>query len=144
LPELPEEWNLYLRSPREYVVRAGADLPEVAEWFARVSGGSMCRFMAAAADLEAAKVRVAADIGGLHDVLVAGVTYLCMNAAEGHRGLSQALNILEYEFARSGRRRNLRSEWNGAVNTAMAKAAAGHQEEIDVCSVESGNWRKTS
>jgi hypothetical protein len=147
LPELPEPWKLYLLSPREYVAHSPkAEMPEVAAWFARVSGGSMCRFMDAAAELEAAKIRVAADIGGLHDVLVAGVTYICMNAAEGHRGLNMALNILEWDFSHAGRRRNLRSEWNSAVNTAMARAAACPQEETDVCSVKNidERWRKTS
>jgi hypothetical protein len=143
LPELPDVWNEHILSRREYVVRTGADLPEVTEWFARVSVGSMCRFMSVETEREAGKLRVASALGGLHDTLVVAVTHLCLCAAEGHRGLSQALNIIEYNFTQAGRRRNLRSEWNGAVNTAMAKAAAGPQEETDVCSV-SADWRKTS
>jgi hypothetical protein len=65
-----------------------------------------------------------------------------MNAAEGHLGLEQALGIIEYDFSHAGRRRNMRSEWAGAVNTAMANAAAIPQEEIDVCSMASADWRK--
>jgi hypothetical protein len=135
LPELPAAWNVFLMSPREYVVRAGAELPEVTAWFSRVSGGAMCRFMSVEADREASKIRAAGILGGLHDTLIAGVTHICMSAAEGHHGLSQALNILEWEFSRASRRRNLRFEWSGAVNTAMAKAAAMEQEETDVCSI---------
>jgi hypothetical protein len=146
LPELPKAWNEYLLSPRAYVVRSSADLPEVAEWFSRVSGGGMCRFMKRAVELETEKLRVAKEYGGLHDTVVAAVTYICSNAAEGHRGLEVALNMLEFEFTGSGRRRNLRSEWKSAVSTAMAKAAAGPQEETDVCSVKNidERWRKTS
>jgi hypothetical protein len=101
----------------------------------------MCKYMSASAEKEATKVRVAGLLGGLHDQLCQAVTHLCMNAAEGHRGLEQALGIIEYDFSHAARRRNLRSEWAGAVNTAMANAAAAPQEEVDVCSLESANWR---
>jgi hypothetical protein len=144
LPELPEVWSEHIMSRREYVVRAEADTPAIAEWFARVSGDSMCRFMEEEAKREESNLKSASILGGLHDTLIAGVTHICLNAAEGHRGLSQALNILEYTFLDAGRRRNLRSEWTSAVNTAMAKAAARSQEETDVCSMKSIDWRKTS
>jgi hypothetical protein len=67
-----------------------------------------------------------------------------MNAAEGHRGLDEALSILEWDFSHSARHRNLKSEWAGAVNTAMANAAAMPQEETDVCSLQGTDWRKMS
>jgi hypothetical protein len=99
--------------------------------------------MAKSAEHEAGKVRVAGMLGGLHDTLCQAVTHLCMNAAEGHKGLEEALNIIEWDFSHTARRRNLKSEWAGAVNTAMANAAAMEQEEIDVCSIESADWRRT-
>jgi hypothetical protein len=98
--------------------------------------------MAQSAEREASKIRVAGLLGGLHDELCQAVTHLCMNAAEGHRGLEEALSIIEYDFSHSARRRNLRSEWAGAVNTAMANAAAVPQEEIDVCSLKNTNQGK--
>lgn len=144
LPKLPTAWAEFLMSPREYVVRSGADLPEVTVWFARVSGGRMCRFMAIEADREAGKIRAASVLGGLHDTLIAAVTHICLNASEGHRGIDLALAVLEDSFMNAGRRRNLRSEWTSAVNTAMAKAAAMKQETEDVCSLKnaSADWRR--
>jgi hypothetical protein len=136
LPILPVPWGKLMMSPREYTSTSAASSAEVVAWFARVSGGRMCRFTKDEVDREVVKVRDAIATSGLHDTLIAAVTHLCMNASEGHRGLEQALNILESEFTRAGRRRNLRSEWTGAVNTAMAKAAAGPQEETDVCSLK--------
>jgi hypothetical protein len=143
LPELPVPWNLYLLSSREYVASSSAVASgEVLSWFARVGGGEMCKYMGGSADMEAVKIRDAIEFGGLHDKLVAAVTFLCTNAAEGHRGLELGLSILEDAFLRSGRRRNLRSEWTSAVTTAMAKAASGPQEEIDVCSMRADDWRR--
>jgi hypothetical protein len=144
LPMLPVEWGDYLLSRREYVVSMGARTEEVIAWYAKVGPGEMCRYMAGEADREAGKIRVAALLGGLHDTLVAAVTHLCMNAAEGHRGLDEALSVIEDEFSGSRRSRNLRSEWASAVNTAMAKATAIEQEETDVCSLAIPDWRKTS
>jgi hypothetical protein len=143
LEVLPEAWNAYLLSPREYIpVSTSATTAEVVEWFARVSRGKMCRFMGAEADKEAVKVLAAITEGGLHDVLVRSVTHLCMSASEGHRGLEQALSIIEDGFIAAGRRRNLRSEWKSAVNTAMAKAASLPQEDVDICSLSSNDWRR--
>ena len=103
----------------------------------------MCRYMNEAAEREAGKIRASAILGGLHDTLIAAVTHLCTNAAEGHKGLDIALSIVEDSFKASGRRRNLQSEWSGAVNTAMSKAAAMTQETVDVCTINS-EWRRTS
>ena len=143
LPTLPFEWGNYLLSKRQYNIQASAMAAETAEWYARVSGGAMCKWMAGASDIEAGKIRVAIVLGGLHDTLIAAVTYLCTNAAEGHRGLDVALSVVEDAFKSSGRRRNLLGEWAGAVNTAMAKAAALPQEPEDVCSIVA-DWRRTS
>jgi hypothetical protein len=144
LPELPEPWNQYLLSSREYVTNsAKAASKDVLAWFARVSGGEMCRYMGLEADKEAIKIKRAIEQGGLHDCVVAAVTHLCSNAAEGHRGLELSLNILEDAFMAAGRRRNLRSEWESAVNTARAKAASLPQEDVDVCSMRA-EWRRTS
>jgi hypothetical protein len=87
---------------------------------------------------EAAKVRGAADTSGLHDALIAAVTHLCRFAAEGHTGLERGLAVVESEFCRARRARNLRAEWSGAVNTSMAKAAAGKQETEDPCELLDG------
>jgi hypothetical protein len=144
LPELPVPWARYLMSERDYTVTERARSEEVAAWYARVGSGAMCKYMSHAAEQEATKIRVAGVLGGLHDELCQAVTHLCMNAAEGHKGLEAALNILEWDFSHAGRRRNLRSEWAGAVNTAMANAAAVPQEDIDVCSIGSADWRRTS
>jgi hypothetical protein len=144
LPDLPVPWARYLMSERDYAIMKQAQEPEVLEWYARVGPGAMCTWMSQSAEREAAKVRVAGALGGLHDTLCQAVTHLCMNAAEGHLGLEQALGIIEHDFSHAGRRRNLRSEWAGAVNTAMANAAAIPQEEIDVCSMASTDWRKMS
>lgn len=141
LPELPHPWNQFLLSSREYVASSSSVASEeVLAWYSLVAGGEMCTYMGTAADREADKIRYATENGGLHDTLVAAVTHLCSNAAEGHRGLELGLNILEDAFMAAGRRRNLRSEWESAVNTARAKAASGPQEEIDVCSMRA-DWR---
>jgi len=144
LPYLPIKWNEYLLSRREYVVKSAAVEEEVARWYTRVGGGVMCKYMMAAADREASNVRSAAILGGLHDTLIASVTHLCLNATEGHTGLDVALAVVEDAFKNSGRRRNLASEWGGAVNTAMSKAAALPVEDIDVCTIPVPDWRHTS
>jgi hypothetical protein len=144
LPMLPVPWGLYLLSRREYIVKSSAASAEVMSWYKRVAGGAMCKWMTGASDIEATKLIVAGKSGGLHDALITGVTYLCTNASEGHRGLDVALSVVEEAFINSGRRRNLRSEWTGAVNTAMAKAAALQQEETDVCSLTVADWRRRS
>jgi hypothetical protein len=141
LPILPVEWGNFLLSRREYVAQSAAASEEVLKWYKQVAGGAMCKYMTTASEREAAKVRAAVDGGSLHDTLVRGVTHLCTNAAEGHKGLDVALSIIEDAFIASGRRRNLRSEWTSAVNTAMAKAAALRQEPVDVCSIEA-DWRR--
>lgn len=142
LPMLPVAWGDFLLSRREYTVSQSARAEEVAEWYSRVGAGEMCRYMSEAADREAGKIRAAIALGGLHDTLCAAVTHVCSNAAEGHLGLQQALNVLENDFMRASRRRNLRSEWVGAVNTAMANAAFMEQEEMDVCSITASDWRR--
>jgi len=143
LPMLPVKWGNFLLSRHEYVVQSEAASEEVRKWYQRVAGGAMCTFMSAASEREAGKIRAAGILGGLHDTLIAAVTHLCTNAAEGHKGLDVALSVIEDAFIVSGRRRNLRSEWNGAVNSGMSKAAALRQESVDVCSLSS-NWRRTS
>jgi len=144
LPWLPVKWGDFLLSSREYVVKDAAADAVVAEWYRRVSGGVMCKYMLTAAEREAGKIRAATVLGGLHDTLIAAVTHLCNNAAEGHLGLDVGLSVVEDAFKTSGRRRNLGSEWTGAVNTAMAKAAAIRpQETVDVCSLDD-DWRRTS
>jgi len=144
LPWLPPEWGKYLLSPREYVVKGAAQEAEVVAWYGKVSGGAMCYYMKNASEIEAGKIRAAAVLGGLHDTIVATAMFLCTNAAEGHKGLDYALGVCEDAFMNSGRRRNLRSEWKGAVNSAMAKAAALPQAKGDECSKFVSPWRRTS
>jgi len=138
---LPKAWGNFLLSRREYVSQSAAATEEVLKWYKKVAGGAMCKFMTTASEFEAAKIRAAVDGGSLHDTLVKATTFLCTNAAEGHKGLDVALSVIEDAFLASGRRRNLRSEWTSAVNTAMAKAAALRQETVDVCSIDA-DWRR--
>jgi len=143
LEVLPKAWGDFLLSRREYVSQSAAATEEVLSWYKKVAGGAMCKFMTTASEFEAAKIRAAVDGGSLHDTLVRATTYLCTNAAEGHKGLDVALSVIEDTFLASGRRRNLRTEWTSAVNTAMAKAAALRQETVDICSL-TADWRRTS
>lgn len=133
LPLLPVDWARYLLSSRKYRAGGSATPTEAAEWWSRVSGGPMCAGMDRSARTEAGKIRAAAETSGLHDKLIAAVTHLCRNAAEGCTGLERALNVVESEFSQARRSRNLRAEWEGAVSTAMANAAAGKQEMKDSC-----------
>jgi hypothetical protein len=113
------------------------------KWFEAVSDGDTCPFMEEAVAFEVNRVREAIAGGGLHDAIVATTTFLCTSATEGHHGLRIALNTMEIEVMRAGRDRNILREWKRAVNTAVAKAAALPQEEIDVCGI-AADWRKSS
>lgn len=148
LPVLPVPWGKRLMSPNDIKPMTAAYSQKVYLWFDNVARGNMCHFMKKELDAEVVKIRQAIAGSGLHDTLIASVMHICMNAAEGHCGLQHALNILEYEFMKADRRRNLRSEWGNAVSTAMAKAAALPQELVDVCSLSADrknlDWRRTS
>lgn len=148
LPMLPVPWGKRLMSPNDIKPMTAEYSKKVWLWFDdKVARGSMCYFMKKELDAEVLKIRQAIAGGGLHDTLIASVMHICMNASEGHNGLQIALNILEDEFMRADRSRNLRSEWGNAVNTAMAKAAALPQEIVDVCSLsvdKNFDWRRTS
>ena len=87
LPLLPVDWARYLLSSRKYRAGGTATPVETAEWYGRVSAGPMCAGMEKSARDAAGKVRAAAELGGLHDALIAVVTHLCLSAAEGHTGL---------------------------------------------------------
>jgi Bifunctional DNA primase/polymerase, N-terminal len=137
LPLLPVSWARYLLSRHRYKDERQAAPRELAEWYGRVSGGEMCAGMDRSAHGEARKVRDAARSSNLHDTLIAAVTHLCRNAAEGCTGLDRALNAVEAEVMQAERDRDLRTEWEGAVKSAMAKAAALEQEIIDPCSLRS-------
>jgi Bifunctional DNA primase/polymerase, N-terminal len=134
LPLLPIRWARYLLSARAYKAGAIATDREVAKWYDRVHGGSMCTAMEAAAELEAARMRDAAKTGGLHARLLPATSHLCANAAEGCTGLGRALRIVETEFLRASRKRSLQAEWQSAVKSAMSRAAALPQADMDVCS----------
>ena len=135
---LPVSWRRYLLSSRKYRAGGQATDAEVSEWYARVSGGPMCAGMERSARSEAAKVRLAAESGELHDTAWHAVSHLCWNAQEGCTGLGRALRIVETEFLRAKRGRNLLTEWQGHVKYAVANAAAGRQETTDACRVLSG------
>jgi hypothetical protein len=135
LPTLPVAWGRYLLSSRRFRAGGTATGPETAEWYGRVSGGAMCDGMEKSARDEAARVQAAAELGGLHEALRKATFRLCLSAAEGHTGLGLALRTVETEFARARRDRSLRSEWEGAVKSAMAKAAAVKQDTEDPCSI---------
>jgi hypothetical protein len=150
LTRLPVEWRDFLLSEREFSVTDKVQLENVASWYAGLSQGEMCKYMKAMAVKQRSNVRLAADFGGLHDAMCVAVTHLCRNAAEGHTGIDMALYFIESEVIRARRRRNLGLEWTNVVNTAMARAAAGKQEEIDVCGMRhipregKDDWRKMS
>lgn len=93
----------------------------------------MCPLMREAAKSAAAEVTLADRRGGLHDVMTRATTHLCLSAAEGHRGLEAALEIVSVAFFASRRKRGLRSEWASAVNGARAQAAAREQATSDPC-----------
>lgn len=143
LPTLPVAWGRYLLSSRRYRAGGTASGPETAEWYGRVSGGAMCDGMERYARSEAGKVRAAAELGGLHEALRKATFRLCLSAAEGHTGLARALRVVETEFGRARRGRNLRAEWEGAVKSAMGLAAAAKQDTEDPCSITGARPRRS-
>jgi hypothetical protein len=138
LPLLPVPWRRYLLSSRRYRAGGKATDAETASWYMRVSSGPMCAGMERAARAEAAKVAEAAENGTLHDTAWHAVSHLCWNAQEGCTGLGLALRMVEREFLRAKRGRNLLAEWQGHVKYAVANAAAGKQEKTDTCRALAG------
>lgn len=133
LPLLPVDWARYLRSAQRYRVSLVATDEATEKWYREHDHGPACELMRQAARDGAAEIKQADRNGGLHDTMIRVVTYLCRNAAEGHRGLSYAINAVRDAFTGSGRPRSLANEWTSAIYSAKQKAAALPQSREDPC-----------
>lgn len=133
LPMLPVEWAAYLKLSRSYAIPSVATGKEAESWFCTVSDGPMCDLMSKKATLGLTEIRNAGLNGGLHDTMTRITTYLCRSAAEGHKGLGQALAMLHSEFVVAHRHRGLEAEWGRAIEGARSQAATQQQYAVDPC-----------
>lgn len=156
ISDLPEKWVQGLTGGATATSRPSlgpaGELSQsaVRDWLrARVGGeaGGLCRAMERTLTEYSRKVRAAGDDGGAHDVARDGAWALIGDAAEGHSGVSIALNKLRNVFLgavaeRRGRggpdgERIAKGEWARAVVRGVSKVAAeGEPATADPCAAK--------